>query len=80
MQVQLTTGVPVVYGVLNCLTTEQASVRVGPDSPLPHCLAVSTIQMAALRSQFLPLHSKDTSVAACDILLSPPLVPPCTQS
>lgn len=38
MRVQLDTGVPVIYGVLNCLTEEQAMQRagVGRDEP-GHC-------------------------------------------
>jgi len=50
MQVQLSTGVPVIYGVLNCLTLEQAAVRCGVSehSILPQSLAATAIQMGSL--------------------------------
>ncbi|KAL6051675.1 6,7-dimethyl-8-ribityllumazine synthase [Balamuthia mandrillaris] len=49
MEVQLRTGVPVIYGVLNCLTVEQAQQRCGPQSPLPTSLALTALNMAALK-------------------------------
>jgi 6,7-dimethyl-8-ribityllumazine synthase len=51
MQAQLTTGIPVIYGVLNCLTFEQAAVRCGTtgDSVLPQSLAATAIRMASLK-------------------------------
>lgn len=51
MQAQLATGVPVIYGVLNCLTLEQAAVRCGTtgDSILPQSLAATAIRMASLK-------------------------------
>jgi 3,4-dihydroxy 2-butanone 4-phosphate synthase/GTP cyclohydrolase II len=51
MQAQLTTGIPVIYGVLNCLTLEQAAVRCGTtgDSVLPQSLAATAIRMASLK-------------------------------
>merc|ERR1740130_2143096 len=39
MQVQLDTRVPVIYGVLNCLTEEQAQTRCSKDSPDARSLA-----------------------------------------
>jgi len=53
MQVQLNTGVPVIYGVLNCLTLEQAAVRCGTtgDSILPQSLAATAIRMASLKKK-----------------------------
>jgi 3,4-dihydroxy 2-butanone 4-phosphate synthase/GTP cyclohydrolase II len=51
MQAQLATGIPVIYGVLNCLTLEQAAVRCGTtgDSVLPQSLAATAIRMASLK-------------------------------
>jgi 6,7-dimethyl-8-ribityllumazine synthase len=51
MQAQLATGIPVIYGVLNCLTLEQAAVRCGTtgDSILPQSLAATAIRMASLK-------------------------------
>ncbi|ELR14530.1 6,7dimethyl-8-ribityllumazine synthase [Acanthamoeba castellanii str. Neff] len=54
MDAQLSTGVPVIYGVLNCLTLEQAEARCGKVSPLPTSLALTAINMAALRTNSLP--------------------------
>jgi len=54
MDVQLSTGVPVIYGVLNCLTLEQAESRCATSSPLPASLALTAINMAALRTNSLP--------------------------
>lgn len=54
MDVQLKTGVPVIYGVLNCLTLEQAEARCSTSSPLPTSLALTAINMAALRTNSLP--------------------------
>jgi 6,7-dimethyl-8-ribityllumazine synthase len=54
MDAQLSTGVPVIYGVLNCLTLEQAEARCGKASPLPTSLALTAINMAALRTNSLP--------------------------
>jgi len=53
MQVQLSTGVPIIYGVLNCLTLEQAAVRCGTtgDSILPQSLAATAIRMASLKKK-----------------------------
>jgi len=76
MQVQLTTNIPVLYGVLNCLTLEQAQARCGPESPLPLSLASTALRMASLNVETrksLP----DLSVPRAS--LSVPLVPPCSQ-
>ena len=48
MNVQLETGVPVIYGVLNCLTTEQAVERCAADSPLLSSLSESALHMLTL--------------------------------
>lgn len=48
MQVQLSTGVPMIYGVLNCLTKDQAVERCGEGSALPLSLAATAIRMASL--------------------------------
>eukprot|EP00026_Physarum_polycephalum_P019648 Phypoly_transcript_21767.p1 GENE.Phypoly_transcript_21767~~Phypoly_transcript_21767.p1 ORF type:complete len:180 (+),score=37.58 Phypoly_transcript_21767:46-585(+) len=52
MQAQLTSNVPIVYGVLNCLSKEQAEARVGPKSQLPNSLAASVISMASLKTKY----------------------------
>jgi 6,7-dimethyl-8-ribityllumazine synthase len=31
MNLQMSTGVPILYGILNCLTLEQAAARCGPE-------------------------------------------------
>ena len=51
MQAQLTSKVPIIYGVLNCLSREQAEDRVGPKSQLPQSLAASVVAMAALKTK-----------------------------
>jgi len=54
MDVQVRTGVPTIYGVLNCMNNEQAQSRCSPQSQLPYSLASSAIQMAALRFKYVP--------------------------
>eukprot|EP01102_Stenamoeba_stenopodia_P018792 TRINITY_DN6954_c0_g1_i1.p1 TRINITY_DN6954_c0_g1~~TRINITY_DN6954_c0_g1_i1.p1 ORF type:complete len:655 (+),score=148.42 TRINITY_DN6954_c0_g1_i1:159-2123(+) len=54
-KLQMKTGVPVIYGILNCLTLEQAEARCGTKSQLPLSLAATAIHMAGLRRGFLPL-------------------------
>jgi len=49
MQVQLNSEVPVVYGVLNCLTKQQAEDRCGPTSQLPFSLAATALNIAGLK-------------------------------
>jgi 6,7-dimethyl-8-ribityllumazine synthase len=76
MQVQLTSNLPVLYGVLNCLTIEQAQARCGPNSPLPLSLATTALRMASLNvetKKVLP----DLSVPRASMSL--PMVPPCSQ-
>jgi len=76
MQVQLSSNLPVLYGVLNCLTPEQAQERCGPNSPLPLSLATTALRMASLNvetKKVLP----DLSVTRASRSL--PMVPPCTQ-
>ena len=46
MNLQSQLHIPITYGVLNCLTNEQAMERCGPDSFLPHSLACSALHMA----------------------------------
>ncbi len=53
VQAQLNTDVPIVYGVLNCYTREQAEARCGPTSELPDSLAHTALNMAALKREFL---------------------------
>jgi len=55
MKLQMKTGVPVIYGILNCLALEQAEARCGTSSQLPLSLSATAIHMAALRRGFLPL-------------------------
>lgn len=52
MQAQLSVNVPIVYGVLNCLTREQAEARCGSTSMLPQSLAASVVAMAALKTKY----------------------------
>jgi len=69
MQVQLTTGIPVIYGVLNCLTLEQAAVRCGVStySALPQSLAATAIRMSSLKK----------GVNGVNFTLSKPMQQPC---
>lgn len=76
MQVQLSSNLPVLYGVLNCLTLQQAQDRCGPKSPLPLSLATTALRMASLNvetKKVLP----DLSVTRAAMSL--PMVPPCSQ-
>eukprot|EP00026_Physarum_polycephalum_P014615 Phypoly_transcript_15152.p1 GENE.Phypoly_transcript_15152~~Phypoly_transcript_15152.p1 ORF type:complete len:171 (+),score=26.66 Phypoly_transcript_15152:162-674(+) len=52
MQAQLNGNIPIIYGVLNCLTREQAEARCGPASQLPASLAATAINMAATKLEF----------------------------
>lgn len=50
MDIQLRTGVPIVNGVLNCFSEEQAEKRCDPlESVLCESLAATAVHMAALR-------------------------------
>lgn len=50
MDIQLRTGVPMVNGVLNCFSEEQAAKRCDPlESVLCESLAATAVHMAALR-------------------------------
>jgi len=49
MKVQLESEVPVVYGVLNCLSRQQAEDRCGPTSQLPFSLAATALNIAGLK-------------------------------
>lgn len=76
MQVQLSSNLPVLYGVLNCLSLEQAQDRCGPKSALPLSLATTALRMASLNvetKKVLP----DLSVPRAAMSL--PMVPPCSQ-
>jgi len=50
MEVGLKTAIPVLYGVLNCYTTEQAKARCLAPSQLPMSLGLSAVRMAALKT------------------------------
>lgn len=52
MQAQLDTGVPILNGVLNCLTEGQAEVRCNNESPLAPSWAMGAISMGNLRIQY----------------------------
>jgi len=81
MQVQLTSNLPVLYGVLNCLNLEQAQARCGSNSPLPLSLATTALRMAALHLESAKLGGKNgvsNLLAACSSL-SAPLIQPCNQ-
>jgi 6,7-dimethyl-8-ribityllumazine synthase len=53
MDAGLKTGVPVLYGVLNCYTTDQAKARCLAPSQLPVSLGLSAVRMAALKTNAL---------------------------
>jgi 6,7-dimethyl-8-ribityllumazine synthase len=76
MQVQIAANLPVLYGVLNCLTMEQAQARCGPTSPLPLSLATTAIRMAALNVE---TSKPDPNLSATRVSLSVPMVQPCSQ-
>jgi len=76
MQVQLTSNVPVLCGVLNCLTLDQAQARCGPTSALPLSLAVSAIRMAAFSVE---TRKSVPDLSATRVSLSIAMLPPCTQ-
>lgn len=76
MQVQLSANIPVLYGVLNCLTMEQAKDRCGPNSPLPQSLAATAIRMASLNVETKkPL----PDLIATRMNMTAPMMPPCSQ-
>jgi len=76
MQVQLSANLPVLYGVLNCLTPAQAQERCSPNSPLPLSLATTAIRMASLN-----VETKKTlpDMSATRASKSVPMIPPCSQ-
>lgn len=76
MQVQLSTNVPVLYGVLNCTTLSQAEARCGKDSPLPLSLASTALRMAALNSES---RKPVPDLFGARSNLSVPLLQPCYQ-
>jgi 3,4-dihydroxy 2-butanone 4-phosphate synthase/GTP cyclohydrolase II len=76
MQVQLGANLPVLYGVLNCLTQGQAHARCGADSPLPLSLATTAIRMAALNVE---TSRPAPDLAKTRVALSAPMVQPCLQ-
>ncbi len=49
MNIQIETGVPMINGVLNCMTIEQAEARCGYNSDLPSSLACTAVYMANLK-------------------------------
>jgi len=85
MQVQLTSNMPVLYGVLNCLTLEQAQARCSSASPLPLSLATTALRMASLHLESAKLTAKGNGSDADKFLfaarshLSVPLIQPCNQ-
>lgn len=76
MQVQLTSNLPVLYGVLNCVTLEQAQARCGTDSPLPLSLATTALRMASLNVETQKIAPNMHATRAS---LSAPMVQPCSQ-
>ncbi len=50
MNIQIETGVPMINGVLNCMTIDQAEARCGYKSDLPSSLACTAVYMANLKS------------------------------
>jgi len=63
MQVQLSTGVPVLYGVLNCMNLEQATARCVTDQTLGTSLALSALRMGGLKRNFESTHNEELSHA-----------------
>jgi 6,7-dimethyl-8-ribityllumazine synthase len=55
MQLQLSSEVPILDAVLNCLTLEQADARCNSKSQLPLSLSATAIHMAALNKGHLPI-------------------------
>uniref|UniRef100_A0A6B2KZ31 GTP cyclohydrolase II domain-containing protein n=1 Tax=Arcella intermedia TaxID=1963864 RepID=A0A6B2KZ31_9EUKA len=53
MKVQLKTGVPILNGVMNCLTLSQAEQRCVGTHSLAPTLVLSALQMAGLRKSFI---------------------------
>jgi 6,7-dimethyl-8-ribityllumazine synthase len=49
MQVQLSTNVPVLCGVLSCLSDEQVLSYISDPDDVPRSLALSTMQMAEMK-------------------------------
>jgi len=74
MQVQLSTGVPVLYGVLNCFNLEQAKQKVEKSSSLPRSLAMSALNMAYVNKKMK--HQRQFARP----ILSPYLIQPCSQN
>jgi len=77
MQVQLTSNLPVLYGVLNCTSLEQAQARCGPKSPLPLSLATTAIRMASLNVE---TSKSDPNLSNTRVSLSVPMLAPCSQN
>jgi 3,4-dihydroxy 2-butanone 4-phosphate synthase/GTP cyclohydrolase II len=77
MQVQLSSNLPVLYGVLNCVTLEQAQARCGNDSPLPLSLATTALRMASLNLESAKKGAPNLFAARAS--LSVPLIQPCNQ-
>lgn len=50
MNIQIESGVPMINGVLNCMTLDQAEARCGYGSDLPSSLACTAVYMANLKS------------------------------
>lgn len=76
MQVQLSSNIPVICGVLNCLTLGQAQPRCGSTSSLPLSLATTAVRMASLNVE---TRKTTPDMAATRIALSVPMLPPCSQ-
>lgn len=53
MEAGLKANIPVLYGVLNCYTVEQAKARCLAPSELPMSLGLSAVRMAALKANAL---------------------------
>ena len=51
MNVGISTNVPVVYGVLNCLTEEQVAKRSGDDNNHGYDWGKTAVEMALLRAE-----------------------------
>lgn len=75
MQVQLSTDIPVINGVLNCLTIEQAATRCAENSPLPLSLATTAIRMAYMYTVDDPCDKNHER----KLTFSVPVLQPCTQ-
>jgi 6,7-dimethyl-8-ribityllumazine synthase len=59
MQVGLSTSMPVVYGVLNCLNEDQVKARSSADNNHGYDWGKTAVEMALLRNQALNIQTAE---------------------